>query len=332
MPPLPGAAVARFRDDVRAVARQALDGAEPSGDARYALAVSGGPDSMTMLLLAAAAFPGRVSAATFDHRLRAGSAEEAELVRAACATLGVPHRLLVAREPIAGSSMQRRAREARYTALAEWAQGEGIYPLLTAHHADDQAETLVMRLNRSSGLSGLTGIRRVRFDGAMVVLRPLLGWRRAELRAIVEQAGVPFVDDPSNADPRHDRSRVRAALTQTPLLDPAALAASAAFLADAEEVVARDAELLWSLRWHGPDRPFAIADEPRELRRRLARRAIAAVRDRFAIVLPAFAESANIEPLLDALEAGRGAVHGGVKVDVTGEGWRFRPAPPRRSL
>lgn len=336
MPPLPPAAVERFRDDVRVVMRYALDGpaptdAVPTDAARFALAVSGGADSMAMLLLAAAAFPGRVSVATFDHRLRAASADEARLVADACAAVGVPHRILHAERPIAGSSIQSHARAARYAALSRWAHDEGICPLMTAHHADDQAETLLMRLNRASGLAGLSGIRRTRPVDDVVIVRPLLGWRCAELRAIVEQAGIPFVDDPSNADPRHDRTHARAALAATPLLDPAALAASAAYLSEAEEVVVRAAALLWSERWFGPERPFAIAGEPRELRRRLVRRAIAEARHHFAIVLPAFGDSSNVEALIDALERGHGAVQGGVKVDVAPDGWLFRPAPPRRS-
>ena len=284
---------------------------------------------MAMVALAAAAFPGQVAAATFDHQLRDASAAEARMVADACTALGVPHATLVPAAPISGSSLQMRAREARYAALTAWA---GERPLLTAHHADDQAETLLMRLNRGSGVAGLAGVRAVRWDAATPILRPLLGWRRAELRAIVGTCALPFVDDPANADPRHDRTRIRALLAGTPNLDPVGLARSAAYLAEAEEVLWHMAETLWSLHWHGPDRPFAVADEPRELRRRLVRRAIHATREALGIVLPAFSDSANVEPLLDMLEAGRGAVQGGVAVRATRAGWTFRAAPPRRSV
>jgi tRNA(Ile)-lysidine synthase len=328
--PLPAAAVARFADDLRRGLARA--DAAVTGAPRLGVAISGGPDSVALLLLAAAAFPGAVVAATVDHRLRPAGAEEAAMVAALCARLGVAHATLVPDAPIAGSSLQRRARAARYALLTDWAARERVDALLTAHHADDQAETLLMRLNRASGLAGLSAIRAARREGGALLLRPLLAWRRAELRALVEAAGARFVDDPSNRDPRHDRTRVRALLAAAPELDPAGLAASAAFLAEAEEVIARLTEQLWIEQWRGPDRPLAVTGQPRELRRRLLRRALHATRARHAIELPAFTDSSNIEPLLDALEARRGATHAGVKVEVHEESWIFRPAPPRRSL
>jgi tRNA(Ile)-lysidine synthase len=331
--PLPLAAVARFRADVERLVARAFDGATFTQAARLALAVSGGADSMAMLRLGAAAFPGRIVALTFDHRFRPESAAEAAMVGRICATLCVPHHILTPSEPITGNSVQMRARDARYAAIAEWATAADVSFLLTAHHADDQAETLLMRLQRGSGLSGLSAIRAVRFDSFGAVLRPLLGWRRAELRTIAEESATPFVDDPSNLDPRHDRTRVRVLLAATPALDPLALAASAGFLAEAEDVLVRHAERIWSERWHGPDRGLAIADEPRDLRRRLVRRALAETRARLGIVLPAFnGDSANVEPLLDSLEAGQSATQGGIMVRSVPQGWIFRAAPPRRSL
>ncbi|MEG8038936.1 tRNA lysidine(34) synthetase TilS [Sphingomonas sp. LR60] len=331
--PLPPAAVARFRTDVERLVGRAFDGASLSETARLALAVSGGADSMVMLRLSAAAFPGRIIAVTFDHRFRPESAAEAAMVGRVCAMLGVPHQTLTPAEPIVGNSVQMRARDARYAAMVAWATAADVSFLLTAHHADDQAETLLMRLQRGSGLSGLSAIRAVRFDSVGVVLRPLLGWRRVELRAIAEESATPFVDDPSNLDPRHDRTRVRELLAATPALDPVALAASAGFLAEAEDVLVRHAERIWSERWLGPDRGLAIADEPRDLRRRLVRRALAETRARLGIVLPAFdGDSANVEALLDALEAGKSATQGGIMVRSVPQGWIFRAAPPRRSL
>lgn len=333
--PLPVAAVARFRDDLTRVAARARAGAALPDTARLAVAVSGGADSMAMLRLAAAAFPGRVVAATFDHRLRDGSAREAAMVARVCERLDVPHSTLAPATPITGSSIQMRARTARYAALADWVRTHRTPVadppfLLTAHHADDQAETLLMRLNRASGVSGLAAIRAARWDDGVLVLRPLLEWRRADLRALAEDSATPFVDDPGNVDPRHDRTRIRALLAATPALDPAALARSAAWLAEADDALSDAAARLWTERWQGVDRPFAIAAESRELRRRLVRRAIAAARAHFLIDRPAYAESANVEPLLDALEAGRGAVHGGVLVRAGREGWNFFEAPPRR--
>jgi tRNA(Ile)-lysidine synthase len=327
---LPAHAVDRFRADLDAVSLRAVGGTV-SGGGLIALAVSGGPDSMAMLALAVAACPGDVVAATVDHQLRAESTQESVMVAAACEGLGVPHTILIPDEPITGSSTQMRAREARYRALAQWAESAGAYPLLTAHHADDQAETLLMRLNRASGISGLACVRPYHLGTGRMILRPLLTWRRAELRAIVETAELPFVTDPSNTDSRYDRTRVRTLLADNPDLDASALAASAGFLLEAEAVIANLAQLHWSEAWDGRTNAVVLDDLPRELRRRLVRRAISEIRTINGIVLPVFSEAANIEPLLDSMETGRGAVHGGVQAHWNGEAWHFRPAPPRRA-
>lgn len=323
--------VERFRRDFDTLCVRAV-GDVLADDAPIALAVSGGPDSMAMLLLAAAAFPGRVTAATVDHGLRTAAADEAAMVASVCAGLGVPHATLAPAAPIRGSSVQMRAREARYAALANWAGGTGAAALLTAHHADDQAETVLMRLNRASGVAGLSGIRPWRFAGDCLVLRPLLGWRRAELHHIVEDTGVSCVDDPSNADPRHDRTRFREFLAQQALLDPAALAQSAAYLGEAEAALDVLAETLAVERWAPGKGLLRVAGLPRELQRRLVRRAVAETRAAYAISTPAFSDTANIEPLLDALTAGRTATQAGILVAPERDGrWRFTPAPPRRS-
>lgn len=187
---------------------------------------------MALLHLAAAAFPGRIEAATVDHRLRPEAAAEAELVARACAALGVVHstlRVTVSDE----ASVQAAARRARYQALADWARNHDLGALLTAHHADDQAETLLMRLARGAGLSGLSGIRERRDLAGVLLVRPLLGWRRADLAAIV--ADIDTVADPSNVDPHYDRTHARILLaTVGDQLDPLRLAAAAAHLADAD--------------------------------------------------------------------------------------------------
>src|SRR3954466_8445661 len=112
------------------------------GTGLLGVAVAGGPDSLALLLLAEAAFPGRVRAATVDHRLRPESAGEAAFVARICADRGVPHDILEASVARAGEGLQAAAREARYAALAAWMRERGLAWLLTAHHADDQAETL----------------------------------------------------------------------------------------------------------------------------------------------------------------------------------------------
>ncbi|WP_423606692.1 tRNA lysidine(34) synthetase TilS [Sphingomonas sp. MS122] len=323
--------VERFRRDFDALCVRAVGGAL-ADDAPVALAVSGGPDSMAMLLLAAAAFPGRILAATVDHGLRPEAAGEAAMVAAVCAGLGVPHETLSPEGPIAGSSIQKQAREARYDTLLSWAGRCGAYPLLTAHHADDQAETLLMRLNRASGVAGLSGIRPWRFERDGLLLRPLLGWRRGRLRMIAEAAGVPWADDPSNEDPRHDRTRFRAFLTHQTLLDPAALAQSAAHIGESEDALEALTRMFEAERWSPGKRLLRAADLPREVQRRLVRRAVAETRAAHGIAAPAFSDAANIEPLLDALAAGRPATQAGVMVTPERDGrWRFAPAPPRRS-
>jgi tRNA(Ile)-lysidine synthase len=240
---------ARFRADL-----EALTGAAPD---RLALAVSGGPDSLALLLLASAAYPGRVQAATVDHGLRRQGAAEAEFVADLCGRLGVPHATFAA-EMNDSANLQAAARERRYALLAQWALEIGAGCLLTAHHLDDQAETLVMRLVRGSGLAGLSGIRAVNPP----LVRPLLGWRRAELAAIVDAAGIPPVADPSNEDERFDRVRVRKRLADADWLDPASLARSAAALAEAEEALGWAAERLWRTgrgRHDRSDRPAGRA-------------------------------------------------------------------------
>lgn len=337
------AAVARFARDLAA-------GIGPdTGDktAPVALAVSGGPDSMAMLALAHAARPGRVIAATVDHRLRAGSADDAAMVARWCADAGIPHRTLVPAQPPRGASIQAQARQLRYHLLGEWALAAGAAALLTAHHADDQAETFLMRAVRGSGPAGLAGIRarwtwqpeRWRHTGAaegsgILVLRPLLGWRRATLRSLAEAAALPFVDDPANADPRHDRTGVRALVAQAPLLDVPGLAHAAQHCAEADAALAQ--MVGWAegerLRDSGPgERCIDVAGLPRELRRRLARRAIGHVRSHAPHVEGSWSDAVNIEPLLDALEAGAGATQAGVRATARGDRWHFGPAPPRRS-
>jgi len=324
-------AAARFRADLLA-----LSGREPTPDAPLALAVSGGPDSMAMLALAHAAFPGCVAAAIVDHRLRAASAEEAAMVGAACTGLGVPHRVLVPTSPIKGASVQAKARETRYFLLEHWAVEIGAGALLTAHHADDQAETFLMRAARGSGVAGLASIRERRALGSngLILLRPLLGWRRAELRDLVGASGLPFVDDPSNADDRHDRTRFRALLADHPDLDVSALAASARYAAETETTLAALADRFWDERAQLSEEEIRlkIADLPREIRRRLVRRAIREMRALARITTPAFADGANIEALLDQLENGSGGTHAGIEGRTRATFASFRRSPPRRSL
>ena len=327
--------VERFRGDVERVLGRSV-----ATDARVALAVSGGPDSMAMLALASAAFPGQIAAATVDHRLRIESADEARMVARWCAAAGIAHATLVVDHAIGSVAVQARARERRYALLLGWAVGIGARCLATAHHADDQAETFLMRAARGSGVAGLGGIRARQGRQGLDLVRPLLGWRVSDLRALAVSAQVPFVDDPSNADPHYERTRFRALLRGAPLLDPVQLAKSAAHAAEADATLREIEAWLWQARKlvpagvTDPDVQcwLDIADLPRELKRRMARSAIETVRIANGIVRAPFDDSTNIEPLLDALEAGRSATQAGILVSVKGNVWRFVPEPPRRSL
>jgi tRNA(Ile)-lysidine synthase len=301
-----------------------LDRLAPDGD--LGLAVSGGPDSLALLLLAARARPGRVRAATVDHGLRPESVGEAAIVAARCAELGVPHDILsVAVEP--GASLQAQAREARYAALGEWAGRQGLAAVATAHHADDQAETLLMRLARGSGVGGLAGIREERALAPGVrLIRPLLGLRKADLVAVVEGAGWRGVDDPSNHDPRHDRTQARALLGGTPWLEPERLARSAAALADAAEALDAMTAREWAEEVRREGEVFAYRPSPlREVRRRIAAQAIGELNRQASVRGP------DLDRLVGALDGGRGGTLAGVMVRAEGDEWLFRLAPPRRT-
>jgi len=255
------------------------------------------------------------------------------MVAAWCAAAGIDHTILSPAAPIAGASIQAQARAARYAALIAWARRVGAAAILTAHHADDQAETFLMRAARGSGISGLAGIRPHQLWDGMSILRPLLAWRAAELRGIAVQAGLPFVDDPANGDDRHDRTRFRRLLAVHDWLDAPRLARAAAALGEADAELRALIDMLWEERAvdEGGELRLSVERLPREPLRRLVRRAIMAIRDNTGIDGQAWSEAANIEPLLDALAGGKPATQAGVLVSPKGEMWHFRPAPPRRA-
>lgn len=311
-------AVRRFAADLAALGLPA--------DAPLAVAVSGGPDSLALLLLATADRAPLVTALTVDHGLRPESAAEAAQVARTAATLGVPHRTLSWEGPKPAADLQSAARAARYTLLAAACADTGAGWLLTAHHADDQAETLLLRLARGSGLSGLAGTRALRPLALGVTLaRPLLGWRKAELVALCEAAGLTPAADPSNEDPRFDRTRARALLAAAPWLDAPRLAAAAAHLADAEAALAWTADRAWDGRASrgGDALTLDAADLPRELRFRLLARAV------IALTTSEAPDGPELAHLLAALDSGRPATLAGLAF-VPGPPWRITPAPPRR--
>jgi tRNA(Ile)-lysidine synthase len=315
-----GEPLARFERDLAAIG---------AGAGRLGVAVSGGPDSLALLLLAAAARPGEVEAATVDHGLRPESADEARHVASVCAAVGCPHSILKVKVAGGGEGVQGEARRARYAALSGWMRERDIPALLTAHHQDDQAETLVMRLLRGSGVSGLAGIRAsLPFPaGGGRILRPLLCWRRAELAAIVEASGVEPVDDPSNRDEAYDRIRIRRRLADTQWLDPAALARSAAALAEAEEALETMAQRLLDERAspEGDNVRLDVDGLPAELLRRLVTACLRRVAPGAA------PRGEQVGALIARLTAGETATLAGVRCAGSGSIFRFEPAPPRRT-
>lgn len=321
-PPLAPEAVERFRRSLDAL----VDPAEKIG-----VAVSGGPDSMALLLLAAEARPGLVEAASVDHALRDGSRAEAELVAHLCERLGVRHAILTASwDEKPQSAIQERARAVRYALLGKWARDRGIEAVATAHHLDDQAETFLMRLARGAGVKGLAAMRRATRAPALgaALVRPLLGWRHDELASLCAAAGIEPVDDPSNDDEQFERVRIRRALADNQWLDPRAVAASASHIAEA------DAALHWAttLEWNravkagGGRIHYRPTDAPREIRRRVVRRAILALATEGGGADP---RGRELDQLLAALAGGRKATLRGV-LCVGGREWRFARAPARK--
>jgi tRNA(Ile)-lysidine synthase len=317
------ASIERFRGDLDLLAQP---------DARLGIALSGGPDSLALLLLAAAARPGKVGAATVDHALRDGSRAEAVAAAAICAQLGVPHTILTAEwDEKPGTAIQERARTERYRHLAEWAKSRGLQAILTGHHADDQAETLLMRLGRGAGVRGLAGMRATSaVPGSDVpLLRPLLRWRRSELERLCADAGLQPMTDPSNADEKFERVRVRNAMSEASWLDPAALAGSAAHLAAADEALdwALDQEWRRAVRDDGDQLVYTLGEAPAEIVRRLVARAIVALGHE-GMDEPLRAR--ELDPLIATLRAGGQSTLRGV-LCAGGSQWRFARAPERRS-
>lgn len=335
------ALVERFRADLDALipprarlgeGAQAERGGGALAGTRLGVAVSGGSDSLALLLLAAAARPGEIEAATVDHGLRPGASAEAEMVASLCERLGVPHTLLAIEWDVPPSSaIQEQAREVRYGALAAWLREQSLGALVTAHHLDDQAETMVMRLARGSGVRGLAGMRpssTVSGHPDLKLLRPLLSWRRSELEQVCAATGVSAASDPSNVDDTFERVRVRRALAEAEWLDPQALARSAANLAAADEALDWATLEEWRARIDQRDDEIVYhpSGAPAEIRRRVLARALAALASEGP---PDELRGRELDRLLAELEAGGTATLRGVRCSG-GAQWRFSPAPPRR--
>ena len=315
------------------------------------LAVSGGSDSTALLVMTARwaeqlrkrlKRAPKLLAVTIDHGLRPESKHEAAQVRRLARRLGIPHRTLrwSGRKPKTG--LQEAARFARYRLLAEAATRAGFEHILTAHTLDDQAETVLFRLARGSGLTGLAGIAHaspVPAGGktSVFLVRPLLSVSKARLAATLKNAGIDHSEDPTNRDPRFTRTRLRALMPRLARegLDARSLARLAARMRRAEATVefavgaARAALAPGPWRERGPI-AFAAAhfyDLPDEVALRLLGRAIAHAGNEGPI------ELGKLEMLYDALRTSDAPLRrtlAGALVTLGGGRLVVERAPPRR--
>jgi tRNA(Ile)-lysidine synthase len=212
----------------------AADGADPApvsaeearrlfaglaGESAVVLAVSGGPDSLALMWLAARWRRARkrgpkLLAVTVDHGLRPAAAREAREVKRLAADWGLAHRTTRWRGDKPATGVPAAARAARYALLAGAARRHGATVVVTAHTQDDQAETVLMRLARGSGLAGLGGMAETSHRDGVTLLRPLLGLGKARLIATLQRAGIGYADDPTNRDVHYTRPRLRALMPQ----------------------------------------------------------------------------------------------------------------------
>jgi tRNA(Ile)-lysidine synthase len=304
------------------------------------IAVSGGPDSTALLLMAAewAKRRGktRIEAATVDHGLRPESADEAMAVGEICARLGVGHRVLKWKGVKPTSRLQERAREARYRLLIDHAKAIGADALMTAHHADDQAETVLFRLLRGSGLTGLRGMDVMTMRDGMTIARPLMGLKKRDLIAFADARGAPFVDDPSNADARFARTRLRALLVRLgdEGLDAEALDRLARRARETEEALAHlTAEVEARVDLKGTLDARALFAAPIAIAQRILTRRIAEAGGRDATRIGLEKIETLAADLRDALAERRtlGANVGGAIVRLTAKARiSFAPEPPRK--
>ena len=225
--------------DIIAAIRTQFRAAPPS---RLGVAVSGGGDSVALLHLLSQCFdPADVAlfAATVDHGLRPGSAAEAQMVADLAASLNIPHETLHWTGWAGEGNLQNAARDGRYQLLGDWAGRHDIPALAVGHTADDQAETVLMRLGRSSGVTGLSAMPVRRSMHGVTVVRPMLALSRGELRAYLRRNDLRWAEDPSNEDTRFERIRIRQAMeTLAPLgITVKALAGVAQNMAQAREAL-----------------------------------------------------------------------------------------------
>ncbi len=285
------------------------------------LAVSGGPDSLALLLLAHQHAAGRIIAATVDHQLRPESADEALYVGQICRQLDVAHLVLAPTQEITGN-IQSSARAARYELLAGAADEYKCPLIATAHHADDQLETLLMRLARGSGVSGMAGIRAR--NGR--IIRPLLEFSKAELEEICTDADIQPVRDPSNDNADFDRVAMRQYLARGEHpFGRAATNRTASALGDAAVALDWMTTALAERRISGGKAKITIDNKglPKEIQRRLLLLALQRIEPEIE------PRGEALERLLADLEVGKTTTIGDILCQG-GDVWQFSPAPPRR--
>lgn len=272
---------------------------------------------MALLLLALDAGL-QVRAVTVDHGLRPEAAAEAEWVGRLCAGFGVPHDILQWQGWDGAGNLQDQARRARLALIADWAMGAGLGAVALGHTQDDQAETVLMRLARRSGVDGLSAMTGRRRAQGMIWLRPLLSVSRDDLRAYLRDRGQAWIDDPSNDMLRFDRVKARRALAQmAPLgITPAVLAGVADQMRIARIALEHQTEAVARqiARIEGGDVVMDRAgfqDQPDEIRRRLLIGALGWVGS--ADYGP---RAASVQTLLVAIAAGRGGTLAGCRVSL----------------
>jgi tRNA(Ile)-lysidine synthase len=220
------------------------------GYERLGLAVSGGPDSLALMVLAARwAKPRSVELFVYsvDHGLRPEARDEAAMVKREAEALGLAARLLRWEGKKPETGVQEAARYARYRLIGDAMRGDGVDVLLTAHHMDDQAETVLMRMAHGSGIGGIGGMLPFAMtEYGFAVARPLLGVPKADLEAVVRAAGLTPAHDPSNDSDDYERVRWRRmmpALAEMGL-DARRLAKLASRAADASQAIESAADSL----------------------------------------------------------------------------------------
>ena len=314
------------------------------------LAVSGGPDSTALMLLAARwrktlTTKPKLIAVTVDHGLRAESKREAAAVARLARKLGIAHRTVRWNGVKPTTGLQEAARAARYRLLAAAARKAGASHILTAHTRDDQAETVLIRMSRGSGIAGLAAMARLSSvpgdaEGQIKLVRPLLDIPKARLVATLHAAKIAFADDPSNRDPRFTRARLRGLMAELARegLDSRRLALLALRLKRADRavdaVVDRAVAELTRLSPVGDAIAIdaaAYSGLPAEIALRLLGRAVDRVGDEGPV------ELAKLEALKTALDAAQ--IHGngwfrrslaGAIVTLAGARLTVERAPPRR--